>query len=872
MLLLLLLPFSAAFAAEDLIETGSIKVSPRLQLDFFQHKLTDKWTLTKTGIDNFYAYADTSTARTPTETLTGQTFYLDLSLRPIDALTGTFGFEYVNNYADAYWRPHNREHQYTLNDHKFAWNTADINYTADWANLRYARGVGRLDWSNEGDVFGIFSETLIPQMFEVIAKGPGGRVQMVYGMDNSWENNDSHPHIGIYGSVPYLNYNFKLNGGSYHLLYKDEKSMFDSTGERVSTYELSGAYEMGDNPLQVGLLYRPFRLGWNYSYLADAPAGAGDVGSSFVKHSGTTNSGDAFGGGVKFTYKQFSFLDQMSLKYTYQGLVAGNKQQMGTELVRKLSRPLTATFDYTYRKPLQGPIPLIYEGTPANTGPALFEPRGPDSPFWVQWDNREASIISFLCTFDPTPSTWFYRYQPNVPEEWNLNPDENARISFATRYTLTRYFTGTDRLVYWNAFAEPAWEGYGATGAWATNDYIGAFNLLSVLNFPESTLRFIFDLELGQSLATASASYTLSTLGAKPITDYVITGLTMVSNPYEVSFKYFKDYWGPEYWHQTFGEAVDNVYKAKVSRKFGRNVTAGIDYTGVRERDKKYVAPELGDYDEYHCFVSISFGPIVGRFGSQWEAAADEPAADITPPFVALTVTPRIFTTGGDGPDSSCRIEPRASDLNGVAQWEITITGANGRVVKVFEGKGQPPDTVVWDGNDDVYAMPVHSGIYAVVLSAKDSVGNTALTQPIDVEVKTMPKVIIKEVPKEVKVTEISRGLIVSLASNVLFDVGKYQLKPAASKAMQEVVKILSAYPENNIVIEGHTDSSGDAVMNKKLSEARARSVANYLIAAGVAKERITTAGFGKTKPAASNATVKGRAANRRVEVIILKK
>ena len=72
------------------------------------------------------------------------------------------------------------------------------------------------------------------------------------------------------------------------------------------------------------------------------------------------------------------------------------------------------------------------------------------------------------------------------------------------------------------------------------------------------------------------------------------------------------------------------------------------------------------------------------------------------------------------------------------------------------------------------------------------------------------------------------------------------------------------------IQIEGHTDNQGDAAYNQQLSQRRAASVARYLVSQGVAPERILKKGFGATKPAESNATEAGRAANRRTECRIL--
>jgi outer membrane protein OmpA-like peptidoglycan-associated protein len=88
---------------------------------------------------------------------------------------------------------------------------------------------------------------------------------------------------------------------------------------------------------------------------------------------------------------------------------------------------------------------------------------------------------------------------------------------------------------------------------------------------------------------------------------------------------------------------------------------------------------------------------------------------------------------------------------------------------------------------------------------------------------------------------------------------------------LDEVVKILNAFPENEISVEGHTDSIGSDQYNQVLSEKRAKSVADYLVKKGIDPARLKTVGFGKQKPVATNSTAQGREANRRVEVIILK-
>jgi outer membrane protein OmpA-like peptidoglycan-associated protein len=113
-----------------------------------------------------------------------------------------------------------------------------------------------------------------------------------------------------------------------------------------------------------------------------------------------------------------------------------------------------------------------------------------------------------------------------------------------------------------------------------------------------------------------------------------------------------------------------------------------------------------------------------------------------------------------------------------------------------------------------------------------------------------------------------ARGLIVSM-SDVLFDSGKYSLMPGAREKLAKVAGILIAYPGLNIEVGGYTDNVGGDVMNQRLSENRAQSVRDYLVAEGVATNTVTSKGFGNTLPVASNDNSTGRQANRRVELVV---
>ncbi len=115
---------------------------------------------------------------------------------------------------------------------------------------------------------------------------------------------------------------------------------------------------------------------------------------------------------------------------------------------------------------------------------------------------------------------------------------------------------------------------------------------------------------------------------------------------------------------------------------------------------------------------------------------------------------------------------------------------------------------------------------------------------------------------------ETARGLIVNMA-DVLFDSGKYTLKPGTREKLAKIGGILLAHPGLKLEVEGHTDSVGSDEYNQKLSEQRANSVRDYLVSEGLAGDSITAAGLGKTSPVADNSTPSGRQQNRRVELVV---
>jgi outer membrane protein OmpA-like peptidoglycan-associated protein len=123
------------------------------------------------------------------------------------------------------------------------------------------------------------------------------------------------------------------------------------------------------------------------------------------------------------------------------------------------------------------------------------------------------------------------------------------------------------------------------------------------------------------------------------------------------------------------------------------------------------------------------------------------------------------------------------------------------------------------------------------------------------------------------KVERIEDGILVTFDENsgVHFDTEKYNITSSSEVLLTKLANILKEYPDTNVLVVGHTDSSGSASYNMTLSEKRAYAVTNYFIQnKGLSSSRFTTTWFGEDQPISDNGTVEGRAQNRRVNVAIV--
>jgi outer membrane protein OmpA-like peptidoglycan-associated protein len=120
------------------------------------------------------------------------------------------------------------------------------------------------------------------------------------------------------------------------------------------------------------------------------------------------------------------------------------------------------------------------------------------------------------------------------------------------------------------------------------------------------------------------------------------------------------------------------------------------------------------------------------------------------------------------------------------------------------------------------------------------------------------------------KIERVGEAIKITFDSGLLFDVNKSDLRDVSRENLAKLAAILNKYPDTNILVEGHTDSTGTREINQPLSDNRAKSVANYLATLNVQSARFAVHGYGPDQPIGDNGTVEGRQQNRRVDLAIM--
>jgi outer membrane protein OmpA-like peptidoglycan-associated protein len=228
--------------------------------------------------------------------------------------------------------------------------------------------------------------------------------------------------------------------------------------------------------------------------------------------------------------------------------------------------------------------------------------------------------------------------------------------------------------------------------------------------------------------------------------------------------------------------------------------------------------------------------------------------------------------------DDATRIKEQA--LADAARAQAARTQAEADAIHAQAAKTQAEQDAATARNDAAEAqaaaakakadMADSQAASASAVSAAQSQADQArlAAQQAEADKAAMRARLSEQLNKILQTRDSARGLIVSM-SDVLFDTGRYTLKPGTREKLAKVAGILLAYPGLNIEVGGYTDNVGSDAMNQTLSDHRAGTVSDYLVQQGVAPAAVTAKGFGNTLPVASNDNSVGRQRNRRVELLV---
>lgn len=212
-----------------------------------------------------------------------------------------------------------------------------------------------------------------------------------------------------------------------------------------------------------------------------------------------------------------------------------------------------------------------------------------------------------------------------------------------------------------------------------------------------------------------------------------------------------------------------------------------------------------------------------------------------------------------------------ADGLGAVAAWQIQVFDQTGAKAAFLQGSGRPPaGGVLWNGVS-ASGEPLPDGFYKARLAWLGADKRPRATQAIMVSLVT-PLELRRLAAARLRFGYTAEGLTVTLPESAVFRPGDSRLKDEALPALRELAAFLSGAPRNRVLVRGHSDSSGSLRLNLALSGERAARVCRFLSDNGVDAGRLTYDGAGPARPVAPNDTEAGRARNRRVEIIVLKR
>jgi outer membrane protein OmpA-like peptidoglycan-associated protein len=206
-------------------------------------------------------------------------------------------------------------------------------------------------------------------------------------------------------------------------------------------------------------------------------------------------------------------------------------------------------------------------------------------------------------------------------------------------------------------------------------------------------------------------------------------------------------------------------------------------------------------------------------------------------------------TITGDRLDGPIQFRTRAYPLDDVKEWRLTVLNSRGEVIKTFEGQNTVPDQMEWAGITDQGGLIGGGELYRYRMEVWYRAGGYSASA--------------------VHTFGVNQKSFVSLdIQGSGFGLGSASLRPRTKKLLADVARTLREYPNEVVVIEGHTDSQGSEEVNLSLSRQRAEAALEYLVKdQKLDPERFVVNWYGESKPAASNEVQEGREFNRRVEI-----
>ncbi|MFH1282492.1 MAG: hypothetical protein ABII27_02390 [bacterium] len=727
-LLIIFVSVKEAFSADK----RQITWENDLSIGWVTHNLEKDWHVMKDGINKAFNYQTGISTANPSDWKSEfeQKYEFALGVVPFKGFYGEVAYEFLGNYADRYWRPINDQHRMEMDSVKTKWTRGTARYHADWFKLDVFRGIGHSGWEYDGDMFGLFLEqyeleryrnisgSVLPRGGRVNVDLPYGNLDVVAGNELVWG----------YGPSIYTKYDFSLGNFKNTVFYKSEEINYGDPDEKLDATEFVTQFPVTRKvKVALGVLYQPFRTGDPYVQVEEVGSGAGIQGTKYVFHNKEAKTYHSWAESVNIQFKADPILDELRTQFTHAGLLAGNKDEVQVGAKKKVSY-YSGSVLYTYRNPVEGPVPLIYEGTPDNQGNILAAPRDRYSAVRVDRDNRKAHIVEFVFNYDLTPGSWFYRWKPDTVDYWNINPGEDAPFATALKLKFEDYPESTDRNYYYDESGKVVFEPALLTGLPPTKRFIPSVNMISVLNFKPHKLTV--ELGGGESLATT----VLAEDNDRPVTNYFKGRLIHEIGNLETSISYARDYWGPEDWHRDFGIIIDRLYMFGLTYKIHSETELFCSYIVPRIFDNKANTTDVGSFNELNFGMNIHFGANLLYEESRIAARKSEEKIQKRIPKIGFSFLASSFSPDGDGVNDE--LEIYLDVFSGIVQdWKVVILDKNNRVVSIFQDRGMPPEVLTWDGVDIEYGQTLAEGDYSIYFQVTDYYNHSVIADHMDVKI-----------------------------------------------------------------------------------------------------------------------------------------